>query len=106
MQNFRINFDGIEWESGGKGARHKVFRQGDKQIRLVELTKDFVEPEWCVKDHSGYVIEGKLEIDFKGEKIQFATGDGISIPADRRNAHKARSLTAKVKLILVEEVTK
>ena len=106
MQNFRIKFDEIEWESGGKGARHKVFRQDNKQIRLVEFTRDFVEPEWCAKGHSGYVIEGKLEIDFKGEKIKFAAGDGIFIPADRKNTHKARSLTSKVRLFLVEDVTK
>ena len=106
MNQFKINFDDLEWESTADGARFKVFRRGDKQVRLAEFTRDFVETDWCVKNHIGFVLEGKLEIDFKGEKIQFTKGDGIFIPADRRNAHKARSLTSKVKLILVEEITK
>lgn len=105
MRNFRINFDEIEWESTLEGARFKTFSRAGKQIRLVEFTRDFVEPEWCVKGHTGYVIEGRLEIDFKGEKKIFSTGDGIFIPEGADNAHKARSLTSTVKFFLVEDIT-
>jgi len=42
------------------GARSKFFQQEDKQIRLVEFTDEFVEPDWCEKGHIGYVLEGTL----------------------------------------------
>lgn len=104
MQNFRIKFDDLEWESTADGARFKVFRRGDKQVRLAEFTRDFVETDWCVKNHIGFVLEGKLEIDFNGEKIIYSAGDAIFISEGENSAHKARPLTSPVKLFLIENV--
>jgi len=101
---FKIDFDTLEWQSTLPGARFKVHREGSRQIRLVEFTAEFVEPHWCEKGHVGVVLDGALEIDLRGRMISFPRGSGIFIPAGAASAHKARSTTPVVRLLLVEDV--
>ena len=102
-QHHRVLFDALDWQSSIHGARFKVFQSGAKQLRL-QLTFEFIEPEWCEKGHAGYVIQGELEIDFYGELVRYPQGSGIFIPAGCANAHKARSITPSVLLFLVEDI--
>jgi len=103
MERCKINFETMQWESPAVGVRFKAYEQGSKKLRLVEFTKEFVEPDWCRKGHIGYILEGQLEIDFDGKAIPFGPGDGIFIPAGNKHKHKGRVLTDKVKAILVED---
>jgi hypothetical protein len=48
-------------------ARFKAHRRDGKQIRLLEFTAAFVEPDWCEKGHIGIVLEGAIELDFHGD---------------------------------------
>jgi quercetin dioxygenase-like cupin family protein len=98
-----INFDVIEWKSPLHGARFKAYQQEGRQIRLVEFTNEFVEADWCTNGHIGYVLEGTLEIDFRGRVVIYPPGSGIFISPGSDNAHKGRSVTSVVRLILVEE---
>lgn len=100
---FKVEFDAIEWQAALPGAFFKAFREGSKQLRLLRLTSDFVEPEWCVKGHVGFVLEGELEIDFQGHAVRYPQGSGICIPSGTASAHKARAISAAVLLFLVEE---
>jgi hypothetical protein len=104
MQQYRILFDELEWQNGILGARFKAFRSGTKQLRLLEFTSEFVEPDWCEKGHVGFVIQGELEIDFHGQLVRYPQSSGIFIPAGSASAHKARSITPVVQLFLVEEI--
>lgn len=104
MTPFKVDFDSLAWQSSIPGARSKVYRNGPKQLRLVEFTSEFIEPHWCEQGHIGMVLSGTLEIDFRGQVMSFSQGSGIFIPAGLSNAHKARSLTPFVRLILVEDV--
>jgi quercetin dioxygenase-like cupin family protein len=104
MKQYRVLFDFLEWQSGIHGARFKAFRSGTKQLRLVEFTSEFVEPDWCEKGHIGFVIQGELEIDFHGDLVRYPEGSGIFIPAGLASAHKGRSVTPKVLLFLVEDI--
>ena len=99
-----INFDAIQWQSTLPGARFKAYREDGKQIRLVEFSSEFVEPDWCEKSHVGFVLEGTLEVDFKGRVLVYPQGSGIFIPQGSATAHKARSITPVVRLVLVEDV--
>lgn len=99
-----IVFDALPWHHPLPGARFKVHREGARQIRLVEFSSEFVEPDWCAKGHIGYVLDGTLEISFKGHCATYPAGSGIFIAAGESSAHKARSLTASVRLVLVEDV--
>ena len=98
----RILFDEIEWQSPQPGARFKVFRDGARQVRLLELTPEFVESEWCEKEHVGFVVAGELEIDFSGRVVRFPQGSALLIPSGATYAHKARAITTLVRLFLVE----
>ena len=104
MEQYKIDFESIEWESPADGVRFKAYEQDAKKLRLVEFSKEFVEPDWCMKGHIGYILEGQIEIDFDGRVITFGPGDGIFIPAGEEHKHKARVLTDKVKAILVEDI--
>lgn len=103
MEQYRIDFKSMEWESPDDGVRFKAYQQQNKKLRLVEFSKEFVEPDWCTKGHIGYILEGQMEIDFDGAKEVFGPGDGVFIPAGQQHKHKGRVLTDKVKAILVEE---
>lgn len=100
----RIDFDSLPWQDALPGARFKVLREGTKQFRLLELSSAFLEPQWCEKGHAGFVLDGTLEVDFKGRVVVYPQGSGISIPPGAAAAHKARSLTPTVRLFLVEDV--
>jgi quercetin dioxygenase-like cupin family protein len=56
----------------------------------VEFTREFVEPDWRWKGHFGYVLEGRLEIDFNRERVLFTQGDGVFIPPGKTHKHMAR----------------
>jgi len=64
MEHYKIDFKSMAWETPARGARFKAFEQGGRKLRLVEFSKEFVEPDWCTKGHIGYILEGQIEIDF------------------------------------------
>ena len=102
--NYKVDFESMEWETPVAGVRFKAFEKAGKKLRLAEFAKEFVEPDWCTKGHIGYILEGKMEIDFNGESIVFGPGDGVFIPAGAEHKHKGKVLTDVVKAILVEDV--
>jgi len=104
MEQCKVDFESMAWESPAEGVRFKAYEQGGRKLRLVEFAKEFVEPDWCTKGHIGYILEGEVEIDFDGNVIVFSPGDGVFIPAGEEHKHKGRVLTDKVKAILVEDV--
>jgi len=104
VEQHKVAFESLPWSSPAAGVRFKAHRQGERQLRLVEFTDEFVEPDWCLKGHVGYVLEGQLEIDFDGNRIAFNPGDGIFIPPGEEHKHMAKALTGVVRMILVEDV--
>lgn len=104
MHPNRVDFSALEWESPMKGVRFKRYIAGGKQLRLVEYSRDFVEPDWCLKGHTGYVIDGEFEIDFHGTSVRYASGNAILIPPGEENRHKARILSPTATVFLSEDV--
>jgi quercetin dioxygenase-like cupin family protein len=104
MRPDTIDFGSLQWQSTRPGVRFKDYQEGGKQIRLVEFSSEFVEPDWCEKGHIGFVVEGTLEVDFKGRIVIYPQGSGIFISPGAAAAHKARSITPAVRLVLVEDV--
>jgi len=102
--SFKVDFESLPWQPSRPGARAKVHREGSKQLRLVEFTSEFVEPDWCESGHVGYVLSGVLEVDFRGQVISYPEGSGIFISAGQCSAHKARAVTPVARLVLVEDV--
>jgi len=104
MEQYRIDFDSMPWQTPAVGVKFKAYEQGGRKLRIVEFAKEFVEPDWCTKGHIGYILEGQMEIDFDGKVIQFGPGDGVFIPAGEKHKHKGKVLTDVVKVILVEDI--
>ena len=101
--NYRVDLESIPWESPAPGLRFKTYKREGRSLRLAEFTREFVEPDWCVKGHAGYVLAGQIEVDFHGKKVVFGAGDGLFIPAGSEHGHKARAITDSVTLVLVDE---
>jgi ethanolamine utilization protein EutQ (cupin superfamily) len=104
MEKYQVDFKTMPWETPAVGVRFKAYEQNGRKLRLAEFTKEFVESDWCTKGHVGYVLEGRMEIDFDGKVIMFGPGDGLFIPAGEERKHKAKVLTDTLKIILVEDV--
>jgi hypothetical protein len=104
MEQYRILFDALAWQDGILGSRFKMHRDGSRQVRLLELTSEFVEPDWCEKGHVGVVLSGELEIDFRGKLVFYPAGSVIFIPSGTASGHKARSIAAVTQLFLVEDI--
>ncbi len=103
MQEYRIDFDSIPWETPAAGVRCKAVEKAGRRLRLVEFTNEFVEPDWCCNGHIGMILEGQMEIDFDEQAIIFGPGDGVFIPPGEEHKHKGRVLGDVVRAILVEE---
>ncbi len=103
MEQYKVDFGSKSWETPAERVRFKAYEQNGRKLRLVEFSKGFVEPDWCMKGHIGYILEGKMKIDFNGKTIVFGTGDGVFIPAGEKHKHKGTVLTDAVKIILVED---
>ena len=104
MEDYRIDFDSITWTVPMPGARFKAYKQNGRQLRLVEFSREFVEPDWCTRGHIGILLEGKLEIDFSGIIVTFKPGDGLFIPAGEKGKHMAKAVTGVARLLLVEDI--
>jgi len=104
MKQYKIDFGSMPWERAAVGAKFKAYERNGRKLRLAEFTREFVEPDWCIKGHIGYILEGQMEIDFDGKVVVFNSGDGLFIPAGDKHKHKGRVLTDVVKIILAEDV--
>jgi quercetin dioxygenase-like cupin family protein len=104
MEQYKIDFESMSWAMPSAGVRFKAYQQSGRKLRLVEFTKEFIEPDWCTKGHIGYILAGQMEIDFDGRKIVFGPGEGIFIPAGEEHKHMGKVLTDVVRVILVEDV--
>lgn len=104
MNQYNINFNSLNWESPFSGLKFKAFKSKNKLLRLVEYSDDFVEPDWCMKGHTGYVIEGEFEIAFEDKIVKYSSGNGIFIPSGAGHKHKAKILSKKVVVFLSEDI--
>ncbi len=42
MERYKIDFQSLEWEAQADGVKFKAYKQGQRRLRLVEFTKEFV----------------------------------------------------------------
>jgi len=103
MIQYRIDFRSMPWTSSTHGIRQKVYRTNGRQLRLVEYSRAMPQ-HWCEKGHVGYMLEGKMEIEF-GDKTQtYSAGDGIYLPSGPQHKHMAKILTDTVTAVFVEDL--
>jgi len=89
MNNYLVKFRELAWESPRPGVRHKFQNVGDRCLRLAEFTEEFIELDWCSREHIGYVIEGQVMVRFEKQNVLLRKGDVLHIPAGHDHRHKA-----------------
>lgn len=105
MKDYKIVFNNMDWEILGAGVKQKQVLSCSQRLRLLRFDDAFVEGEWCIKGHVGYVIEGDLTIQFAGIDVSYKAGDVLVISSGESNKHKAKIRKGKfVELFLVEQV--
>ncbi|MBN2323252.1 MAG: hypothetical protein JXQ30_05920 [Spirochaetes bacterium] len=100
---YKADSDSLEWEPPIEGMWHKCLCENNVRIRLVEYTSKMA-PHWCEKGHYGYLIEGRLEIEYENSRIRYDPGGGILIPDGPDHRHRGRVLSEKVPVFFVEAV--
>lgn len=103
MEDYLIGFKNMDLESPAAGVRYKAYIRNHHKIRLAEFTEEFVEEDWCINGHTGYIIEGNIFIDFNGTIINFRAGDGLFIPEGEEHKHKAKVAKGEKALIILFE---
>ncbi len=98
-----VDFEKIPWTSTLPGARARIYEAGRKKFRLVEFSEELREPDWCLKGHIGYILEGTLKIDFNGTVETFEAGQGLYIPPGPGHKHMASVPSGVVRLLLIED---
>jgi len=100
---YLVDFKSIAWKRAYLGQREKEYAEGNQRIRLVELTDEYAEEEWCEKEHLGYVIEGTISVVFPDKTVVFNQGDGMFIP--KGNRHKGKVAKGeRALMVFVEQV--
>ena len=99
-----IDFPSLAWarvEGGGAAGRAKKMSvEGGRFARILELSPEWNETDWCTKAHAGYVTSGRLRLEFAGQApMQVGRGMGFWIPSGC--AHKA-SCKKTTSLFVVE----
>lgn len=103
MVRYQVKFDELEWQTPVEGVRHKYIDQDNVRIRLVEYSKE-MPLHWCERGHYGYLIEGRMEIEYEESTIIYKPGDGIFIPDGADHRHRGKALTEKVLIFFIEKV--
>ncbi len=102
MPDYRIDFESLPWKTVMEGVRQKVFTHSGKKVRLVEYSRA-MPPHWCTKGHYGYILKGRLEIEFGDAARIFEEGVGVFIPDGEEHRHRVRVLSDGVRVIFVED---
>jgi mannose-6-phosphate isomerase-like protein (cupin superfamily) len=103
MNQYKVDFNTIEWESPIQGLRQKVHISGHQRLRLVEYSKE-LSAHWCEKGHIGYVLQGQFEMEYETEGQTYSMGDGIFIPNGAEHKHRSKVITDTVTVVFVEDI--
>lgn len=100
---YKAEFDKLHWQSPVAGVRHKVIDQNHIRMRLVEYS-NAMPPHWCQKGHYGYLIEGRMEMEYPEATIVYNPGDGIFIPDGPEHQHRGRVLSETALVFMIENI--
>ena len=80
-----VKFDKIPWENPDKGIYQKVYSNSDTTVRLVKFDHNFIEKEWCFKNHLGYILKGQLKLDFDGLMQTYNKGEALILNSGEKH---------------------
>lgn len=97
-----IDFPGQEWTTWNKpGAvgRVKMTHVRGQRLRLLELPAGFAEEEWCLRGHTGYVVQGEFVVRFDDHEVPCGPGMAFTIPDGVR--HRSRGMREQATVVFV-----
>lgn len=102
-QNIVIDFPKMVWTkvtgNGRAGRVKKEILPDNSVVRILEFSPKWNEITWCKKQHTGYVLSGKLQLAFRNKQmITIKKGQGFAIP--KGHYHKA-SCKSKTTVFIV-----
>lgn len=96
-------FSGIDWQQVSDVAKQKLIDNGEKRVRLLDLSAGFQEQDWCKRGHTGYIIGGTLNIEYEDGRLEtYAEGEPLLISTGE--LHKASVKSGRVRLFLMDDV--
>ena len=105
MNKNLIHFENMDWERPKEGVEQKICADGNQRLRLLKFRDSFVEEEWCLSGHIGFVLEGQMDISFNGVITSYKKGDGLWINEGESSKHKVIIEKGKqIELILFESM--
>lgn len=96
-------FSEISWQQVSDQAKQKLIDNGEKRVRMLELSSGFREQDWCKRGHTGYIVSGTLHVEFENGPLQ-SFGQGEPLLISPGELHKARVESGTVRLFLVDDV--
>ena len=79
--------------------RYKKFEKDYKVLRLMELTEQYHELEWCLHGHIGIILEGVFKVEFENHIEVFNKGDIVFISGGEQHKHKASVPSGKMTML-------
>ncbi len=88
----RFDFTTKTWEKvvggGARGRMEGYHMEEGGLVRILEMDPAWDESEWCTSEHVGYVLSGRVRLDFADQgSIEAGRGQAFLVP--RGCAHKA-----------------
>jgi hypothetical protein len=103
--DYLIRLEEIKFEKLQDGLEQKRVSKDNKVLRILKINHTFTEANWCTKGHVGYVLRGKMKIDFNGQIREYIQGDGLWIEKGENSKHKVTiDKGEEVQLILFETI--
>lgn len=88
MKDNLILFENIEWDTPHPGAEQKTYTNENRTMRLLIFRDNFIEHDWCMKGHIGFVLRGQMTLNFNGQLLNYKKGDGLWIHSGQHSKHK------------------
>jgi quercetin dioxygenase-like cupin family protein len=99
----KIDFNAMPWEHKKPGMRSKELRVGSQRIRLLEISPEYRDEDWCEHQHTGYIIEGRITFIYEDGQIEYRQGDALLLGLNRSHRHKAFVSPGEKALLIVVE---
>ena len=78
MAHVDFSFDAMEWEQGAHPLGRKKRLPGTP-VTLLWFEPGFVDPNRCVRGHSGWVVTGTLRMTYDETAVDYPAGSGFHI---------------------------
>jgi quercetin dioxygenase-like cupin family protein len=99
----KVPFESAALEPEAPGIASRAIDVNGVRWALVEYEPGTLREEWCEEGHSGYVLAGTIEYEFRdGQRPALALEQGDGFTLADGSAHRGRAGDAGVRLFLID----